>query len=114
MLLTLAILAMTIGLIRGEAQRDLQALTATGATSATRRTITGTTAAALALLGGLLGLAGAYTALLAGYSDDLEPLTRVPTTNLLLILVGLPVLAAAGGWLLAGREPPAIARQALE
>jgi putative ABC transport system permease protein len=114
MLLTLAILAMTIGLIRGEAQRDLQALTATGATSAARRTITATTAAALALLGGLLGLAGAYTALVAGYSDDLEPLTRVPTANLLLILAGLPLLAAAGGWLLAGRPPAAIARQALE
>jgi hypothetical protein len=30
------------------------------------------------------------------------------------IVVGLPVLAAVGGWLLAGREPPAIARQPLE
>jgi putative ABC transport system permease protein len=113
-LLTLAIVAMTIGLIRGEAHRDLQTLTATGATAATRRTITATTAAALALLGGLLGLAGAYLALVAGFSDDLDPLTRVPTANLLLILVGLPLLAAAGGWLLAGRQPPAIARQALE
>ncbi len=31
-----------------------------------------------------------------------------------MILVGLPVLAAAGGWLLAGREPRGIARQPLE
>ena len=30
------------------------------------------------------------------------------------IIVGLPVLASAGGWLLAGREPPAIARQPIE
>jgi hypothetical protein len=29
-------------------------------------------------------------------------------------LVGLPVIAFAGGWLLAGREPSAASRQALE
>jgi hypothetical protein len=28
--------------------------------------------------------------------------------------VGLPLAATTGGWLLAGREPPAIARQPLE
>ena len=49
MLLALAILAMTIGLIRGEASHDLQTLTATGATSSVRRTLTAATAAALAL-----------------------------------------------------------------
>jgi putative ABC transport system permease protein len=38
----------------------------------------------------------------------------VPVVDLVLILVGLPVLAAAGGWLLAGREPAGIARQPLE
>jgi hypothetical protein len=30
------------------------------------------------------------------------------------IIVGLPVAAIVGGWLLAGREPPAVARQPLE
>jgi putative ABC transport system permease protein len=34
--------------------------------------------------------------------------------NLLFILIGLPGLAFIGGWLLAGREPPAIARRPLE
>jgi len=34
--------------------------------------------------------------------------------DLLLILVGLPLIAAVGGWLLAGRPPPAISRQPLE
>jgi hypothetical protein len=28
--------------------------------------------------------------------------------------VGIPVAAAAAGWLLAGREPPTIARAAIE
>jgi putative ABC transport system permease protein len=33
---------------------------------------------------------------------------------LALIVVGVPLVAAAAGWLLAGREPPAIARPAIE
>ena len=71
MLLALAILAMTVGLIRSEAARDLQTLTATGATSITRRTLTAVTAAALALLGALLGLVGADVVVGAVYHDDL-------------------------------------------
>jgi putative ABC transport system permease protein len=38
----------------------------------------------------------------------------VPVADLIVILVGLPLAATAGGWLLAGREPPTIARQPLE
>jgi hypothetical protein len=38
----------------------------------------------------------------------------VPTTSLLFILVGMPLAAAVAGWLLAGREPDAIAHQPLE
>ncbi len=41
-------------------------------------------------------------------------LTHVPFLSLAVIIVGLPVVAAIAGWLLAGREPPAIARQPLE
>jgi cytochrome bd-type quinol oxidase subunit 1 len=33
-------------------------------------------------------------------------------SNLLLILVAVPLLAAAAGWLLAGRQPQVIGRQA--
>jgi putative ABC transport system permease protein len=68
----------------------------------------------LAFLGAVVGTGGAYGALLAWYHSDLTPLGRVPVVDLVLILVGLPVLAAAGGWLLAGREPAGIARQPLE
>jgi putative ABC transport system permease protein len=114
MLLALSILAMTIGLIRGEAGRDMQTLTATGASSSARRMITAATAGALALLGALLGLMGAYVALIAGYSDDLSRLTRVPIANLLVVVLGLPVVAATVAWLVGGREPAAIARQALD
>ena len=113
-LLALAILAMTVGLIRSESAGDLRTLTATGATNATRRTVTATTAGALALLGALLGVAGAYVALTATYHDDLGYLGRVPVLPLVLIVAGVPLVAAATGWLLAGREPPAIARPVIE
>jgi putative ABC transport system permease protein len=114
MLLALGVLAMTVGLIRSEAAGDLRTLTATGATSRTRRTLTAATAGALAILGLLLGIAGAYLALVAGYRSDLGNLSRVPILDLTITAVGLPLLAALAGWLLAGREPPSIARQPLQ
>jgi len=46
--------------------------------------------------------------------ENLSELTNVPVTNLLLILVGMPLAAAVAGWLLAGREPDAMARQPIE
>jgi putative ABC transport system permease protein len=116
--LALGILAMTIGLIRSETASDLRTLTATGASGSTRRTITAVTAGALALAGAVLGTAGAYIAAIAfswdNKLDGLGSLRNIPVTNLLLIVVGMPLMAAAAGWLLAGREPPAIARQPLE
>jgi putative ABC transport system permease protein len=113
-LVALGVLAMTVGLIRSETANDLRTLTATGASSAARRALTGATAGALALLGALIGTAGAYAALLAWHRSNLHPLTYVPIGNLIILLAALPLLATAGGWLLAGREPPAISRQPLE
>jgi putative ABC transport system permease protein len=110
----LGVLGMTVGLIRSETANDLRTLSATGASSTTRRTLTGATAAALALLGALLGTAGAYLALLAWHRSNLEPLTNVPATDLVVILVGLPLIAGLAGWLLAGREPRGIARRPVE
>jgi putative ABC transport system permease protein len=111
LLIALGILAMTVGLLRSEAAGDLRTLTATGASSGVRRAITAATAAALAFLGAVVGTVAAYTALAARYMDDLAPLGRVPVVNLAVVLVGLPVAAAVAGWLLAGREPPALTRQ---
>jgi putative ABC transport system permease protein len=113
-LVALGVLAMTVGLIRSETANDLRTLTATGAGSTARRALAGATAGALALLGALLGTTGAYAALLAWHRSNLHPLTNVPVVNLILIVVALPLIAAGGGWLLAGREPGAIARQPLE
>jgi putative ABC transport system permease protein len=113
-LLALAILAMTVGLIRSESAGDLRTLTATGATSRIRRKLTATTAGAVALLGALLGVVGAYILLLALYSDDLGYLRDVPILYLALAVIGVPLAATAAGWLLAGTEPPAIARTVIE
>jgi putative ABC transport system permease protein len=113
-LLALAILAMTVGLIRSESAGDLRTLTAAGATGRVRRTLTAATAGALALLGALLGVAGAYVVVVATYLDDLGYLGRIPVLHLALMVVAVPSAAIAAGWLLAGREPPAIARPAIE
>jgi putative ABC transport system permease protein len=116
--LALVILAMTIGLIRSETASDLRTLTATGASGATRRTLTAATAGALALLGAIMGTAAAYVAAVAyarGSSlDGLSSLQNVPARYLVAILAGMPLVAAAAAWLLAGREPPGVARQPLE
>jgi putative ABC transport system permease protein len=112
--LALTILAMTVGLIRSESAGDLRTLTAAGATSRIRRTLTAATAGSLALLGALLGVAGAYVVLLATYHDDLGYLSDVPFLYLAAAVIGVPLLAAAAGWLLAGREPRGIARTVLE
>lgn len=116
--LALGILAMTVGLIRSETASDLRTLTATGASGRARRTLTAATAGTLALLGAVLGTAVAYVAALA-YSwdnslDGRGSLTNVPTVNLLIILVGMPLFATLAGWLLAGRQPPALGHQPIE
>ncbi len=116
--LALGILAMSVGLIRSETASDLRTLAAAGASGFTRRTITATTAFALALCGAVAGTAAAYVAAIAYASDNhldgLSELSNVPTGNLLIILVAMPLAAALGGWLLAGRQPAVISRQPLE
>jgi putative ABC transport system permease protein len=114
-LLALVILAMTVGLIRAEAAGDLRTLTAAGATRRIRRTLTSATAGGLALLGGLLGIGAAYTVILAGSSrEQLGRLAQVPIVELTVIALGVPLAAAAAGWLLAGREPRSLVRVRLE
>ena len=109
------VLAMSVGLIRSETAQDLRTLSAAGASSTTRRTITATTTAALGLLGAILGMAGAVIAGLAWARSSLPVMFGdVPLTDVLILLPGLPLAAAAAGWLLAGREPKVIARQPLD
>ncbi len=52
--------------------------------------------------------------LVAGPANPGGDLTRVPVAHLTTVVLGVPALAAAAGWLLSGREPPALARAAVE
>ena len=114
-LVALDVLAMTIGLIRGGSTGGLRTLTATGAGPRVRRTLTATTAGALGLLGAVLGTATGYAAAIGDFRSSLSTtVAHVPVADLAAILVGLPLTATVGGWLLAGREPAAIARKPLD
>ena len=118
--LALAILAMSVGLIRSEAASDLRTLAATGASSTTRRNITAATAGALGFTGAVLGTVGGYVGTAGWFRTNslngglTAIFTTVPVTNLLIILVGMPLVAAIGGWIFAGRQPRDLGHQPLE
>jgi putative ABC transport system permease protein len=117
-LLALAILGMSVGLVRSEAGRDLRMLSATGASGITRCILVATTAGALGFTGALIGAAGGYVAAIgfarSNQLDTLSSLNSIPVANLLLILVGMPLIAAAVSWLLTLRGPSVLGRQPLE
>jgi putative ABC transport system permease protein len=118
--LALAILAMSVGLIRSETASDLRTLAATGASGRTRRNITAATAGALGFTGAVLGTVGGYVGTAGWFRTNslnggLSAIfTTVPVTNLLIILIGMPLVAAIGGWIFAGRQPRDLAHQPLE
>ena len=112
-LAVLAVLAMTVGLIRSETASDLRVLSATGASGKTRRLLTGATGAALAFVGALVGTAAAYLGIIA-WNRGIHSLADVPLAKLAILLFAVPLAALAAGWLLAGREPHAIDRQPLD
>ena len=114
LLAALGIMAMTVGLVRAEAARDLRVLTASGATRRTRRTLTAATACGLAVLGVLLGTAAAYAGLIAAFSPNLDDLLPIPLLHLAILVLGLPLAAAAGGWLFSSRDSTHLTRQPAE
>ncbi|HTW07464.1 MAG TPA: FtsX-like permease family protein [Acidimicrobiales bacterium] len=117
--LALAVLAMSVGLVRSETAGDLRLLAATGASSWARRTLSAATAGGLALLGALLGTVAGYVGTIgwvkgSSLAGGVSVLEHVPVFNLLVILLGLPASAVGLGWALAGRERPATVRRAIE
>jgi putative ABC transport system permease protein len=117
--IALGVLGMSVGLVRSETASDLRTLAATGASGSTRRTLTAVTAGALGFLGALLGTLGGYLGMIGwlrsnALNGGIAALGNVPVADLLLILVAMPAFAAIVGWLLAGREPAAMAHQAIE
>lgn len=117
--IALGVLGMSVGLVRSETASDLRTLTATGASSCTRRALTAVTAGALGFLGALLGTLGAYIGVIGwlrtnSLNGGIAALGNIPVAELLLILLAMPAFAAIVGWLLAGREPAAMAHRAIE
>jgi len=117
--IALGVLGMSVGLVRSETASDLRTLAATGASSHTRRTLTAVTAGALGFLGALLGVVGGYIGMIGwlrsnSLNGGIAALANVPVADLLLLLFAMPAFAAVVGWLLAGREPAAMAHQAIE
>ena len=113
-MIALAIMAMTVGLVRSEAAGDLRILTASGATSNNRRMLTAATAGALARSARWSAWPVPISASAPLHIRHLDALMPVPVVHLAAIAIGLPVLAAVAGWLLAGREPAWLARQPLD
>lgn len=118
-IIALGVLGMSVGLVRSEAAGDLRTLAATGASRSTRRTLTAVTAGALGFLGALLGTLGGYIGVIGwirsnSLNGGIAALGSVPVRDLLLILIAMPGLAAAVGWLVAGRLPPVMSRQPME
>jgi putative ABC transport system permease protein len=118
-LIALAVLAMSVGLVRSETASDLRTLAATGASSHTRRALTAVTAGALGFLGALLGVLGGYIGMIGwlrsnSLNGGIAALGNVPIGDLLFILLAMPAFAAVVGWLFAGREPASMAHQAIE
>ncbi len=117
--IALAVLGMSVGLVRAETAGDLATLAATGASSGMRRAMTALSAGALGFLGALLGTSGGYLAMIGwlrsnSLNGGIAALGNVPVYDLLLLLVAMPVLAAVAGWLLAGREPAAMTHRPIE
>jgi putative ABC transport system permease protein len=114
-LLALAVLAMTVGLVRNEAARDLVTLTAVGANRRTRRHLTAITAGTLGLLGAVLGTAAAYLLTTALFRSQLsEKVSQPPVLDLVCVLIGLPLVAGVVSWLVAGRERSGLGRTPIE
>jgi hypothetical protein len=55
-------------------------------------------------------LAGAVFA----HASLVQTFGNVPWSDIALLVVGMPLIAAAAGWLLGGRAPSALSRQPLE
>ena len=117
--IALGVLGMSVGLVRSETASDLRTLAATGASSYTRRTLTAVTAGALGFLGALLGVVGGYVGMIGwlrsnSLNGGIAALGNIPVSDLLLLLLAMPAFAAIVGWLFAGRDPTAMAHQAIE
>lgn len=110
-LTALAILAVTVTLLRTEASTEGRSLAAIGAPRTIRRRIAATTTGFLALGAALLALPAGYLALLAIMADKAAGYPFVmPLETATILLLGVPLLGSAGAYLLTSKETNQLAR----
>ncbi|HET6744292.1 MAG TPA: FtsX-like permease family protein [Candidatus Limnocylindria bacterium] len=101
LLASLALVAMTVGLMRAETSADRRILVALGSSRRQQRDLAAATAGTLALAAIATGTGVAYLSLLAQGGDQLAQLLPVPGAHLAMLCLGLPVVAVIGSWVLA-------------
>jgi putative ABC transport system permease protein len=97
--ITLGAVGIATGLAQVDARPDHATLAAVGAAPRVRRTLAACQALSIAGLGGLLGIAAGFVPGVAFVSAVPSLELILPWRNLLLVLIGLPALAAAVAWL---------------
>ena len=100
-LASLALVAMTVGLMRAETAADRAVLVALGSSRRQQRDLAAATAGTLAVAAVATGTAIAYLSLLAQNGDHLARLLPVPACHLATLCLGLPLVAVVGSWALA-------------
>ncbi len=98
---SLALVAMTVGLMRVETIADRRILVALGSSRRQQRDLAAATAGTLALAATATGTGIAYLSLLAQSGDQLSRLLPVPAAHLTMLCLGLPLVAVLGAWALA-------------
>jgi putative ABC transport system permease protein len=109
---TVGAAGISTGLAQADARADHATLLAVGATPRVRRSLAASQALAIAGLGSLLGLISGLVPALA-YVGAVQSLTLVmPWGTLALLLVGIPILASAGAYLVTRSRLPLDRRMA--
>jgi putative ABC transport system permease protein len=112
-LMTIAAAAIAIGLARFDGRADDATLASVGAPNSTRRRFAFWQALVICSLGSVLGGAlGILPALAMGLPGGPLPFSP-PWMQIILAALALPVVIAAGSWLLAGRTPETARRLAI-
>ena len=101
LLASLALVAMTVGLLRTETRADRRILAAIGSSRRQQRDLAAATAGTLTVAATATGTGTAYLSLLAQSGDQLTRLLPVPGAHLATLCLGLPLVAVTGSWALA-------------
>ncbi|EFC86553.1 ABC transporter permease [Parafrankia sp. EUN1f] len=117
-LITLSATVITVGLAAADGRADLATLAAIGASPGLRRRLAASQAGVVAGLGTVLGgiagfLPGAATVLMMRQGEDVGGLPWrlvIPWETLLIVIVAVPLLAVAAGWLFTRSRLPMTGR----